>query len=255
MSKILTLFLFGCITIANLCGCKSRKPHSDCTTSLTKHPSNVLSQVTENLADYDYLSLGIKANYTTGQNSTGFAMNVKMQKDSFVWVRVSVLIEVARAYITPDSFTVLDRINRKYYEGTIADLKQFTGQELSLSQLQDLFVANPLYAVELFRSSNDDLRNDHLQHQASGIINRIQLSGCFRSKITEFSSPTNENKVKIEYANFTKEKGVGYIPSMVNVDAEGNGKKYNLVMEYTSVSTTPFEPIRFKVPSKYEKGN
>ncbi|MFT5513714.1 MAG: hypothetical protein ACI8SE_002123 [Bacteroidia bacterium] len=222
---------------------------------LNKYPNNVLVEVAENLANFEYLSLRVKANYSKGDNSNSFAMNVKMQKDSFVWVSVVAVIEVARAYITTDSFTVIDRINRKYYTGAISDLKQFTGQDLSLNQLQNMLIANPLYAVDAFKKYNDELRKDHLKYQSTGLINRVQLSGCFRSMNAEFSSSENADKVEVDYANFTKEKDVGYLPQQVTIDANGNGKKFTFLMEYSSISTTPFDPIIFKIPSKYENGN
>lgn len=255
MKRLSILLVFFSLTAMIFSGCKSRKPKSDCTTYLTKYPKDVLTLVTENLATYEYLSLRVKANYTEADNSNGFAMNIKMQKDSFVWVSVTAMIEVARAYVTTDSFKLIDRLHRKYYVGAISDLKQFTGQEMTLSQVQNLFVGDPLYLVDLFTKKNDELRNDFLEHQSEDIINRIQLSGCFRSMTTEFSSNTNTNKIDIDYTNFTKEKGIGYMPNTVNLVANGNGKKYNLLMEYSSISAEPFQDISFTIPSKYEKGN
>jgi hypothetical protein len=255
MNRLLTIVFLGLITMVNLSSCKSRKPTKGCAEILEKYPDNVLSQVTKNMVNFDYLSLRIKANYNDGDNSTSFGMNVKMQKDSFLWASITAVIEVARAHITSDSFTLIDRLNKKYYTGSIQDLKQFTGQEMTLGQLQALFIGNPLYAVDLFQKSNDDLRNDFLQHKSSGIINRVQLSGCFRSLETEFQSDVNQNAVNIDYSNFTKETDLGMVPNKVNVDASGDGKKFNLQMEYSSISPSEFEPIQFVVPSKYEKAN
>lgn len=255
MKKLCTVLVLFSLTLVMFSGCKSRKPKSDCTTYLVKYPKDVLTLVSENLTTYDYLSLRVKANYTEADNSNSFAMNIKMKKDSFVWVSVTAMLEVARAYITPDSFKLIDRLHRKYYVGAISDLKQFTGQEMTLSQVQSLFVGDPLYLVDLFSKKNDELRNDFLEHQSDGIINRIQLSGCYRSMSTEFTSNTTTNRIDIDYTNFTKEKGIGYMPNRVNLVANGNGKKYNLLMEYSSISSEPFQDISFTIPSKYEKGN
>jgi hypothetical protein len=255
MNRAIMFLLIGAFGLATMSSCKSRKPKSDCTALLIKYPKDVLTQVSENLVQYDHLSLRVKANYTSEGNSNSFGMNVKMRKDSFVWVSVVAVIEVARAYITPDSFKLIDRFNKKYYVGAITDLKRFTGQDLSLSQLQDLLVANPLYAVNVFEKKNDDLRNDFLQYQTPGLTNRVQVSGCYRSMASEFTSSTSANKIAIDYSMFKKEKGLGYFPNSVSIDANGNNKKFKMVLEYSSVSTTPFDPIRFTIPSKYEKGN
>ncbi len=236
-------------------GCKSRKAKLDCAQALTKYPKDVKVEVAENLASFEFLSMRAKAKYTQGQNSNSFGMNIKMQKDSFVWVSVVAVIEVARAYITPDTFVLLDRFNKKYYKGAIQDLERFTGQNLSLSQLQNLLISNPIYGIELFEKNNDELRKDHLKYENAGIVNRVELSGCYRSMSSEFTTTTDAKKVVVDYQNFSKEKDLGFVGNQININANGAVKSFDFLMEYTSISTADFDPIVFIIPSRYAKGN
>ncbi|MCO4818866.1 MAG: DUF4292 domain-containing protein [Bacteroidetes bacterium] len=242
------------VTVSGI-GCKSRKAKLDCAQALTSYPKEVLTEVSENLASFEFLSMRAKANYTQGQNSNSFGMNIKMQKDSFVWVSIVAVIELARAYITPDTFVLLDRFNKKYYKGAIQDLEKFTGQNLSLSQLQNLLISNPIYGITLFEKNNDELRKDHLKYESDGIVNRVELSGCYRSISSEFTTTTDSKKVVVDYQNFSKEKDLGYVGNQININANGAGKSFNFLMEYTSISTAEFDPIVFIIPSRYEKGN
>ena len=236
-------------------GCKSRKAKLDCAASLTAYPKDVNTQLQENLASFNYLSMRAKAKYTQAQNSNSFGMNIKMQKDSFVWVSIVAVIEVARAYITPDSFVLLDRFNKKYYKGAIQDLEKYTGQNLTLAQLQNVLISNPIYAAELFEKNNDELRKDHLKYTTNGLINRLNLSGCYRTLSSEFTSTTDSKKVTVEYNNFTKEKDLGFVANQISINADGVGRGFDFLMEYTTISTAPFDPIVFIIPSRYEKGN
>lgn len=243
------------VFLVGLAACKGRKKTADCTVMLSALPNDVSEKLKENIVDYKDVTMRIKANYKDGNNDQSFAMNVKMRKDSFVWASVSVVLELARAYITPDSFKLLDRINKKYYAGSIHSLAQITGQDLSLTQLQDLLMANPLYALEGFQKMNDELRDDYLQQTQAGIINRIQLTGCYRPKISEYSTNLNNRSLIVDYKNFKDQKDVGIIPMGVEITAKDTLKQYNLNMEYTYISTEPIVSAPFSVPDKYEKAN
>lgn len=255
MKRSIVLTLGFLLVSLAFSGCKLQKVSENCAVTLDKLPRNVQTDMAENLVSFTDLSMRIKADYKEGENKQGFAMNVKMKRDSFVWASVSVMIEAARAFITPDSFVLLDRINRKYYKGAITDLKRFTGQELTLRQLQDLLVGNPVFLIDMFQKKNDELRNDYLQHQSSGVINNVQVSGCYRTTVSEFSSIASTSKFKVEYKGFQKEKGLGIMPHLLDVTASGKGKTYNLLMEYGSISTEPIPSLTVTIPSKYEKGN
>lgn len=252
MRKIFALSIVV-LTVA-IFGCKNRKPQLDCTQQLLKLPSDAKNKLTENLVDFQDVTMRVKANYTGGDNDQGFGMIVKMRKDSFVWVSISVMIEVARAYVTPDSFTLIDRIGKKYYVESIDEIEKFVGQELTLSQLQDLLLANPLFAIEGFQKNSDELRNDFLQQNQSGILNRMQLTGCYRPLSSEFSTTLNTRSVVVDYKDYEKEKELGMVPHVVSLEASDSLNKYNLLLEYTSLSTEPIDPFVFKIPSRYVKG-
>ncbi len=250
--KIYVVFIF---TLVFITGCKNRKPKGDCATALTTLPTDVTDQMQANLADFQDVTIRVKAKYKGGNADQSFGMLMKMKKDSFVWVSISVIIEVARAYITPDSFKLIDRINKKYYLGSIETLEQFIGQKLSLSQLQNLLLANPVYALEGFQKMNDELRSDFLQQTQSGVINRMQVTECFRPNECEFTTGLDNKSVVVDYKNFSNSKDIGNIPSTVSITANDSMKNYHFLMEYTSVSAEPIPAVRFVIPSKYEQGN
>ncbi len=249
---VILLCLFSCLSAVS---CKSRKRVTDCSVVQINLAKNATELLEESQLNFDDLTLRIKANYKSGSTNQGFAMNLKMKKDSFVFVSIQVMIEAARAYITKDSFTVLDRIGKKYYQGAISDLSQFTGQELTLTQLQNVIVGNPMYAASLFALRNDELRNDFLQHNSNGLNNNIHLSGCYKLLESEFKSVQSTSSATIRYSNFAKIKDLGFMPQLLQFDGTSKGKDIQMTMEYTSVITDPITPFVFKVPSKYEKAN
>jgi hypothetical protein len=252
--RVLRYTSFILLTALFFAGCKNRKSVGDCTTPLLQLNKDVNEKISEHLADFEDITLRVKANYKGGNNDQSFGMTIKMKKDSFIWASVNVMLEVARAYVTPDSFKLIDRINRKYYVGSVDQFEQFTGQKLTLSQLQNLLLANPVYAVEGFQKMHDDLRNDFLQQTQSGIINKMQVTACYRPGTTEFSTHQSERSFVVDYKNFNPVKKVGQLPSQLEVTASDKANKYQLMMDYTSVTTEPLAPIRFTIPSKYEKG-
>src|ERR1043165_2055158 len=65
---------------------------------------------------FDFTSLTAKAavEIATDKETTSFDVNIRMKKDSAIWLSITPLlgIEVARVLVTRDSIRILDRINK-----------------------------------------------------------------------------------------------------------------------------------------------
>ena len=73
--------------------------------------------------------------------------NIKMRKDKDIWSSVLVLggmVEVARAYITPDSLQAIVRIGKKYYDLSYEEGLALIQTEVEFPVLQNLIIGNPL---------------------------------------------------------------------------------------------------------------
>ncbi len=250
--RFTVLVFLGLLTFS---GCKRNKQQLDCSVALMKYDDDVADKLGEQLSDFDMLTIRSKGSFKSASMDQSFNLLIKMKRDSFVWISATYMIEAARVLITPDSFKLLDRIQRKYYTGSIEQFEKYTGQQLTLRQIQDLLIGNPLFSPSSFVVKHDEIRNDHLQSISNGLINRMHLNGCYRPVKSNFSANNTEGKIDITYSEMEEVKQVGQIPNMLDISAVRGSSDNSLMLNYTSVSTEDFGRVGFVIPSRYEKGN
>jgi Domain of unknown function (DUF4292) len=242
-------------TVLMFSGCQGSKMALESSTPLTVLSSGAIQKLEKNAFKYSEMSLKIKVDYNDGNLQQGFNMNIKMIRDSAIWASISAFgIEISRAYVTADSFKMIDRLRKQYVSGNLSELKQYTKQEFTLAQLQDLFIGNAFYPTGSYEQFNDELRNDHLKYQDSLLWNALILTEGFRIKTSELENAENTQNVVVDYDKFKKIKKSGSLATKLKLDLSGNGRKMELKMNYVTVSTDPVGNLNFTVPSKYAKG-
>lgn len=97
-----------------------------------------------------------KMHYESGDKSFDFVANIRMRKDSIIWVSVSVagLVQVARAIITPDSFKAVLYTEKEVYQGPISKASSILPEGIDFYSLQNLLLGNPI--LNQFNTTNVD---------------------------------------------------------------------------------------------------
>lgn len=92
------------------------------------------------------LSAKAKMHYEAGDKSFDFVANIRMRKDSIIWVSVTVagIIQVTRAVITPDSFKLILYTEKQVFEGPIEKANEFLPPGINFYSLQNLLLGNPI---------------------------------------------------------------------------------------------------------------
>jgi hypothetical protein len=235
-------------------GCKNKKGNTK-TEQLREFSLGTKAKVKKSQFDYDYASLKVKSNFKSATQNTSFIMNIKMEKDSFIWVSVSAFgLEVGRGYITPDSFKMFNRMNKTYCVQSIDYLSNFTKQNFTLRQLQDLFVGNALYDVEQYEKSNNEVLNDYYTHKQEGVEHRFTVNDLFRPMWGMLKDDVAKQSLQVTYSNFSKVKRKGYLPTDLDIEAKANSQKIEITLNYASVNIEPIAPITFNIPKKYKAG-
>lgn len=95
-----------------------------------------------------------KMHYESGDKSIDFVANIRMRKDSIIWVSVSVagLVQVARAIITPDSFKAVLYTEKEAYMGPISKANSILPEGVDFYSLQNLILGNPI--LNQFNTTN-----------------------------------------------------------------------------------------------------
>lgn len=105
-----------------------------------------LAPVWQKRIDLKTLSVKAKMHYESGDKSFDFVANIRMRKDSIIWVSVTVagIIQVTRAVITPDSFKLILYTEKQVFEGPIEKANEFLPPGINFYSLQNLLLGNPI---------------------------------------------------------------------------------------------------------------
>lgn len=148
------MFLYSCNSSKKF---KSTFPVTDSVFN-SIHPANSAARdsaikdlgiLSEHQIDYKTFSAKIKVNYADvyGAQPEGNII-LRLYKDSAIWISVSgsvLNLEIYRAFITPDTVTVLNKLDKTIEYLPFNYLESITHIPLTFSRLQDLIVGNPLF--------------------------------------------------------------------------------------------------------------
>ncbi len=123
-------------------------------------PSFITRNMEAHMLNYEWFSAKIDTEVINKGQKTSFKTNLRMKKDSIIWMSISPAlgIEVARMIITPDSIKFLDKWNDQYYIGTHKFLEDRIKVHLDFNMIQDLAVGNPILydPDEKFKGTKDE---------------------------------------------------------------------------------------------------
>lgn len=107
-----------------------------------------LQNIQQNRISFTTFSSKVKVEYRDDKNrNLEFNAFLRMKKDSAIWVSIiaALNIEAYRVIITPDSVTIMDKINRTVQHKPLSYLQAITQVPFDYATLEDLIIGNPVY--------------------------------------------------------------------------------------------------------------
>lgn len=144
---------------------------------------------------FNYLVIKSKINFKTQGNSTNLTANIRIKKDSLIWLSITpgMGIEVVRAIITPDSVKIINRLDNKYDAYSISYIKQKLGIEMDYLNLQNLIVGDVLLPFnstdQVITTDNTwQIKQQYNEMEVTSLISRIQ------KKVTQTEAKNKDGK-------------------------------------------------------------
>jgi hypothetical protein len=142
-----------------LSSCKSTRPLMKAPLK-EEGPEYLYSRLKEKEFAFEWLSLKFDANYKQKRNSSDFKGQIRIRKDSLIWVSITPAlgIELFRMVITNDSVKYVNRFNKEYFTGDYALVSRFLQINIDFDILQSLILGNDFqfYETNSFRASIDN---------------------------------------------------------------------------------------------------
>jgi hypothetical protein len=213
--------------------------------------------------DFKYLTAKSKLSFKSkDQDINNANVTTRVQKDSLIWMSVSVVggIEVARILITRDSVTILDKIHREYSRYDFQTLSQRFNFAMNYDLLQALIVGNlplPRRPAQKIKNERDYL----LLRQSEGKVlvdNYIGEEDRKLKKLMVTEQPT-KNTLRLDYEDFTALNNFVFpYTSLVtlNYQSSTDGQFYETLLQirHSKVELVDKAPgFPFSIPSKYDR--
>lgn len=267
------LFPFACVIAAcffGLLSCKTTKkvPHSP----LVFKNAQELSQLSDQHEfKYEWINAKLTATIITKDKNTSLNVNLRLRKDSAIWMSISPAlgIEVARILISKDSIKVIDRINSKYIITNYAYLNDLLQVLVDFDMVQSLLIGNNFSYLDdkKFRSATIDedlyvlstlgkrkLKKTIVEDKEINrrIIQDIWLDPeNFKVVKMLIQDKKSNKKLLTQYKDFRDVESQKF-PFVASYDVESN-KSIRINIEYSKVVINKHQDFPFSIPEKYEK--
>lgn len=217
----------------------------------------VLQQVQANRINFQTFSAKVGIDYE-GTDGKGYGVNanVKMYRDSAIWVSANAIlgIEAMRLLITKDSVKLLNKLEKVYTRRSISYLQELTALPLDLHTLQEMIIGNPVF-----------LDSNIVRYTTgAGVINLLSLGPLFKNLLTvaqadktllhsklDDTNPMHSRTADLSYGEYESKKIPLFSTKRQIVVSEKGRLEIKLDFKNYNVN----EPVTFpfNVPKNYKR--
>ena len=252
MKDILRQTLIIICAVIFISSCSTKKEIAGIKSISTNH---LIREVEENQFNYEKLQARININYSDNGNKLGLKGQLRIQRDSVIWVSLSlkVGIEIGRILITDDSIKFINRNSKTYIAESLDIVKNLIPFEPSIRIIQDILTGNDSYVKDDKRyklsGENDkyklEYRNDDIAENIYVFPDNFRISGY------EIEGINNNESIQLEYANFLS-INKRLLPTKIIITHKSE-KKISLEIDYSNINTAEDISFPFNIGNKFER--
>lgn len=256
MSKHYVIITFLTLVVFSACSKKTIGTSSDAT----------VKDFEIDHVDFDYLTTSSKIKFDNGDKSFGATANIRVKKDSIIWVSITpgFGIEVARALITRDSVKYMNRLDKAYDQYSFQELSRMLNFDMSFDLLQSVLLGNIPLGVRpedrisrkgnffIVTQEDENLMIENFVGAQSGKLERVAIVEQGKE-----SGKKQQNTLNLSYADF-QDIDAQRIPFKsdvsLNYQRSGEKKRTEVNIQHKKASFGD-EALRFpfSIPDKYEQ--
>lgn len=234
-------------------------------------PEYLLNKLDESELQFDWFSAKFDASYALDKNVTNFSGQIRICKDSVIWVSITPAmgIEMIRLKVTTDSVMFMNRLSKTYFSGDYLVVNEFLQTNLNFDILQAFIIGNDFqfYENANFRASIDNLEyklsttgrrkiKKEFETTDTGplvLVQNIWLnSENFKISRVDVKEYQKDNrKFEAHYSEFL-EINHQLIPTLINVNVTAEHLQEIRINYSKIVLNEPFN-FPYSVPDKYEQ--
>jgi hypothetical protein len=258
MNKI--IFILSALLLFGASACKNRKNRVVQPDIVNPVKDSAVKVVTAEdllgftLKDWQYFSSKIDVEYRNGEDKKNFNVNIRMLKDSLVWISAGLFgIEGVRVLINKDSMVVLNKIDKKYMVYKNEAISGLSDVPLTVGQIQNLIIAKPVYALKLYSIIANNDASVLIQYNQEKFATSHRYGKLFYTiDTTSVNDLTTRNYAMARYADYSVVNGHNF-PLSAYITASNGSKLIQLDMKFEDTDFGTVVTFPFIIPSSYEK--
>lgn len=218
---------------------------------------DVKTALRNNYIDFQTFSAKIKADVQAKDNVPELTANLRMIKDSVIWVSIQATflnIEVYRVRITKDSVILLNKQEKEVQYRSLDYLQEVTQIPFDFKTIQDMLIGNPVF----FNESNAIVRkkDDHLLVYSVGDLFKTlltlnagnnQLLYCKLDDVDVYRNRT----ASMSYSDYENINGKPFSTARQIIVTEKN--RIDIKLNYKQVEFNKELSVSLSVPKNYKK--
>jgi hypothetical protein len=251
MNKVLYALLIAAMFWT---ACKTSRVNvaKDCLKPSKIETSELIDSARSRQIDFTWFNAKAKVNYDDGKTIQGVTANIRMQRDSVIWVSITALMgyEAARIKVTPDTFELLNRLDKVYIKEPLSKIKNYIPIEADIRLLQDLIVGNYLWSTYGKMKHKSDKCLYVLKEDNVSIENTFWIEpGRFTIAQMETYEKTNDQRVNLVATDYQLTDGYWFSNTrdilFTGTSTVKIGMNYSRV-KWNEPTSFPFNPGKYE---------
>lgn len=206
---------------------------------------------------FDYMEAKAKINYKDARQNLSATANIRMKKDSIIWMSVSkVGVEAARILITKDSLYVLDKLKKRYSTRGFAALSQQFDFDINYNLVESVILGNLIYPYKRERLESSEKYLYYDQRLANFLFNNYIGVDTRKLEKLLVEDVDTKSTISVNYGDF-KEVNAEIFPFTIAASINYVEKtRQNIAINIGfSKAEIADEPLRFpfRAPSRYRR--
>lgn len=235
------LFVIGCKSLTTL----------PATTSVdtSLRPKIVQQQIATTALTFETLQWRGQATLDRGDKRQKISLTTRLKQQQGIWLNGSVIVPLARVYITPNSLQFYEKINRQYATLDYKEVETLLGVALNYATLENILTAKPVIPRALKRAKLSFTNNAYVfSYHRKGVVLQFVFDAAFR--LVEQRLKSDETSLSVVYDNYKKIDGQ-WVPEQLRANLLG---KTPTILTLQAKQTQLNSPIHmpFSIPEGYK---
>ncbi|MEZ4949552.1 MAG: DUF4292 domain-containing protein [Saprospiraceae bacterium] len=212
----------------------------------------LINKMVTNQVNVEWFSAKIKAKHESEDLSIGFSGNIRMKKDSIIWLNVKKFgFEVARVQIEKDSIFVIDRFNDEFIAEDLQYVQRMVNFPANFSMIQSILLGNPVFFTKNLMAGIEN-KTYHLKSKEGKEPNsEYILDGQYKILSMEFSEPTKKRWLTVDQAGYSEIQNQNFAHERVlSMDSPDTGK-LKVELSFSDVIFNEPTSFPFSKPANY----